>query len=121
MKEFKIIIAGSRGFNDYNLLSEKLNTLLKNKIKEYTIVVISGGARGADTLGEVWAAKNKHEFKRFPADWDKYGKKAGYIRNEQMANVADVLVAFWDGVSKGTSNMIDIMNKLNKPVRVVRF
>ena len=94
-------------------------------VAEEEIIVISGCARGADSLGELYAktkgyATGKME-ERHPADWNKNGKSAGYIRNEQMAEVADALVAFWDGKSRGTANMIDNMNRLRKPVRVIRF
>ncbi len=69
--------------------------------------VVSGTARGADLAGETWAIMDDVPIKRFPADWDTYGKRAGYLRNEQMAEYADALVAVWDGVSRGTNHMIE--------------
>jgi len=71
-------------------------------------VVISGRARGADTLGEEWAKANNVPREVYPANWDLYGKSAGFIRNKQMAEVAEALIALWDGSSKGTSHMINI-------------
>ena len=69
--------------------------------------VVSGCASGADTLGEQWAEAHYHKIKKFPADWEGLGKAAGHIRNDEMANYAGALVAFWDGKSPGTKSMID--------------
>lgn len=121
MSEFRVIVAGSRGFNDYPLLANKLHHLLKEKVKTYEIVIVSGTAQGADKLGEMWASRNGHRVERFPADWNQFGKRAGYLRNEDMARYADAAVVFWDGQSRGSKHMIDIMEKLNKSVRIVRF
>jgi len=121
MQEFKVIVAGSREFNNYSLLAKKLHHLLKEKAETHKIVIVSGTARGADKLGELWASRHDHEVERFPADWNKHGKRAGYLRNKEMAEYADALIAFWDGVSRGTEHMVNIMEKLGKPVRTVRF
>ena len=114
---FRVIIAGGREFNDYNLLKEKCDSVLRNK-KE--VVIISGCARGADILGEKYANEKGFKIREYPADWN-LGKKAGYLRNTQMAENADALIAFWDGVSKGTKNMIDIATKKGLLVRVIRY
>jgi hypothetical protein len=114
----KIIVAGSREFNKYDLLCMKLDSLLMN---HDDIQIVCGEARGADQLGKRYAKEHGYEVLSFPANWDKYGKSAGYKRNQEMAKVADALVAFWNGVSKGTANMIEIMNKSGKPVRVIRY
>lgn len=74
-------------------------------------VVISGTARGADRLGEDWALKNKVPIEKFPADWDEHGKSAGHIRNAEMAETAEALIALWDGVSPGTKSMIEIAKR----------
>jgi hypothetical protein len=121
MENFKVIIAGSRGFSNYKLLKEKCNEYLREKRKEYNIIIISGGARGADTLGEKYAQDEGFSLEVFPANWNKFGKSAGFRRNEQMAEVADALIAFWDGKSHGTKHMIDIMNEKNLLVRVVEY
>lgn len=121
MEDFKVIIAGSRNFNDYKLLKEQCNKYLRNKRETCNIVIVSGHAYGADSLGEKYAKDEGFSTEIYPAQWDTYGKRAGYLRNEQMAKVADVLIAFWDGESRGTKHMIDIMNKENKQIRVVRY
>ena len=121
MENFKVIIAGSRGFSNYKLLKEKCNEYLREKRKEYNIIIISGGARGADTLGEKYAQDEGFSLEVFPANWNKFGKSAGFIRNEQMAEIADALIAFWDGKSHGTKHMIEIMENKKLLVRVVNY
>jgi len=121
MENFKVIIAGSRGFSNYKLLKEKCNEYLREKRKEYNIIIISGGARGADTLGEKYAQDEGFSLEVFPANWNKFGKSAGFRRNEQMAEVADALIAFWDGKSHGTKHMIEIMENKKLLVRVVNY
>jgi|BioPla2DNA2_1021312.scaffolds.fasta_scaffold39782_4 hypothetical protein len=115
---FKIIVAGSRTFNDYTYLKKSLDKLLVNKT---SITIISGTARGADQLGERYAQENGYNLLKFPADWDKYGKSAGYKRNEEMAKVADACVVFWDGQSRGSKHMIDIAQKYNLKIRILRY
>ena len=121
MDNFKVIIAGSRGFSNYKLLREQCNKFLREKRKTNNIIIVSGHARGADTLGEKYAQDEGFALEIYPAQWKKLGKQAGYRRNEQMAEVADALIAFWDGSSKGTKHMIDIMNEKNLLVRVVEY
>ena len=121
MDNFKVIIAGSRGFSNYKLLREQCNKFLREKRKANNIIIVSGHARGADALGEKYAQDEGFALEIYPAQWKKLGKQAGYRRNEQMAEVADALIAFWDGSSKGTKHMIDIMNEKNLLVRVVEY
>lgn len=126
--ELRIVIAGSRDFNDYELLKREVLNIVKydNRPKDY-VKVISGGARGADTLGERFAKEFGLEVKRFIPDWDGLGKRAGYVRNAEMAkySVEDyndgMLIAFWDGKSKGTKHMIDLANKHGLEVHVVNY
>jgi hypothetical protein len=114
----KIIIAGSRNFNDYNLLKSSCDNLLT----QFTnIEIVSGTARGADKLGERYARERGYDIKQFPANWDKFGKSAGYIRNDEMAQYSDMLIAFWDGTSKGTKHMIDLANKRGIKVEIVNY
>lgn len=110
----KVIIAGSRVITDYFEIVTAL-TLAGYTVSNLTEIV-SGTARGVDQLGEMLANRNNIPVKKFPANWDKYGKSAGYRRNADMADYADSLVSIWDGQSKGTKHMIDLMNKKNKPV-----
>jgi hypothetical protein len=121
MDNFKVIIAGSRGFSNYKLLREQCNKYLREKRKTSNIIIVSGHARGADTLGEKYAQDEGFALEIYLAQWKKLGKQAGYRRNEQMAEVADALIAFWDGESKGTKHMIDIMNAKSLQVKVVEY
>lgn len=114
----KIIVAGSRSFDNYDLLEEKLDELIKGR---KNTEIVSGNARGADLLGERYGKERELEIKRFPADWNKFGKKAGYLRNEEMAKYADVCVCFWDGSSAGTKNMIDLAEKYKLKTFVIRY
>lgn len=114
----KVIIAGGRFFDDYDLLKEKVGKILKNA---KNITIISGAAKGADTLGENYGYEMGYEVISMPANWDKYGKAAGYRRNEDMAKIADACICFWDGKSKGTGHMIDLAKKYNLQLRVIRY
>lgn len=109
----RTIIAGSRDCTDKRYLLAALAAC-----GWIPTTVISGAARGADRLGEVWAAEFKVPCERFPADWDRYGKSAGYRRNEQMADNAEALIALWDGESRGTKHMIDIAKRKGLRVHV---
>ena len=111
----KVIIAGGRDFNDYELLKDKCDKILNSQIE---ITIVSGGANGADYLGEKYAKEREYELIIFPADWNKYGKSAGPIRNTQMAENSDALIAFWDGKSKGTQHMINLAEKKGLMVEV---
>jgi len=112
----KIIIAGSRNINNYNII---VNTIKKSNFDISEIV--SGNARGVDKLGERFAKENNIKLKLFPANWDKYGKGAGYIRNIQMAEYADALIAIWDGISKGTKMMIELAKKKELKIFVCEY
>jgi hypothetical protein len=111
----KVIIAGSRTFRDLDILTKECDFYLQN-CKD--IEVVSGTAAGADSLGEMYALTRNYKVTRFPADWQKYGKAAGYIRNEEMAKYADALIAFWDGISKGTEHMINLAKRYNLKIAV---
>lgn len=131
MKELRIIIAGSRDFDDFPKLMDSCNDILSKITNQYNdlnkVRIISGTARGADQLGEQYAKITGYEVSRFPADWDGLGKRAGYVRNAEMAKfaVADgncgVLIAFWDGKSRGTKHMIDLAEKNGLEIHIVRF
>lgn len=119
MNEFKVIIAGGRDFDLYPLLLESADALLADTKAE--VIVVSGTAKGADTLGEQYAQERGLTVKRFPAQWAEYGRSAGYKRNQEMAFYADALIACWDGESKGTKHMINIARKADIPVRIIRY
>jgi len=116
---FKVIIAGSRSFNDYDFLRKKLDTILININEE--IEIVCGEAYGADELGKRYAIENKFKIKSMPANWNEFGKAADYIRNEEMAKYADACVCFWDGKSKGTKHMIDLAINYNIKLRIIKF
>ena len=111
----KIIIAGSRSFTDYQKLKEICDTFLRD---QNNIEIVSGTCRGADKLGEQYAKERGYEITQFPANWNKYGKSAGPKRNQEMANYANALIAFWDGKSKGTNNMIQLANRCNLDILI---
>ena len=119
--DYKVIIAGGRYFSDYALLQEKCDYYLSNKLKTHNVIIVSGHASGADSLGEKFAADHNLQCELYPADWDKHGKAAGPIRNAEMAEVADALIAFWDGQSRGTANMISLAKSKGLSVAVVRY
>lgn len=119
----KVIIAGSRNYKDNKFIFSELDKILTQEyFHEYgedngNILcdeIISGGARGVDTCSKHYAIYNKVKYREFKADWKTHGKSAGPIRNEEMAKEGDMLIAFWDGRSKGTKDMIDraFKNKL---------
>lgn len=112
----KIIIAGGRDFDNYLLL---LEAVVKSGFD--VTEVVSGGAPGADTLGELFARDMDLPMKRFPADWNRHGRAAGPIRNGEMAEYGDALIAMWDGVSTGTANMIKQATERGLKVYVERY
>ena len=116
---FRVIIAGSRTFTDYDLLKRYADFKLKNITDD--IQILSGHARGADALGERYALERGYSLLLFPADWGQYGRKAGYVRNEEMACNADALIAFWDGVSRGTRHMIHTASGHNLKIGIKYF
>lgn len=119
---FRLIIAGSRTFNNYELLKEKVLFFLQNKLNfREQIIILSGRANGSDKLGEKFAFEHNFNVELYPADWDNKGKSAGYIRNIEMINNADAAIVFWDGKSKGTEHLIKNCKKRNIPIRIVYF
>jgi len=114
----RIVIAGSRDYNNYTQAKEFIDSVLNPIQAENKIIIVSGGCRGADLLGERYARENGFEIEKHPADWNKYGLKAGPLRNEEMAKVADYVICFWDGKSKGTKNMIETAKKHKKLVKI---
>lgn len=116
----KIVIAGTRTFSDYKLMDEEIKKfLIENEVSNPEIV--SGMSRGADKLGFRWAEQNGFQTKKFPADWNKYGRAAGPIRNKEMLNYGDSVLVFWDGKSVGTKHMIDITYKSKKKIKVINY
>ena len=115
----KVIIAGSRNFTNYQNLKNECNHFLQN----YKNIEIVSGChyKGADKLGIQYANEKGFKLIRFPAAWNKYGKAAGPKINKEMAIVADALIAFWDGKSSGTKNMIHFAKQKGLRINVVLF
>ena len=114
----KIIIAGSRGITDYSMVERGMKKIREEHLKgvlPFGLTILSGCARGVDTLAIRWAENHNANLCKYPANWDKFGKSAGFKRNQQMANDADFLVTFWDGQSRGTRDMIDRAKSQNIP------
>ena len=114
----KLSVIGSRTFDNYDILKKYLDTI--NKRVEITTIV-SGGAKGADSLSEKWAKENNKETLIFLHDWNTHGKKAGFLRNNDIISNCDCVLCFWDGVSKGTEYSITLSKKLNKKCLIVKF
>lgn len=112
----KVIVAGCRDYNDYDAMARHLSQL------EGVTEIIHGGCRGVDSVAALYAHRNKIAVKAFAADWKKHGRSAGPIRNQQMADYASsdgTLVAFWDGQSRGTKNMIDTAKLAGMKIKVI--
>ena len=110
----KYIIAGSRDFTDFELMERVL--------KEFDIhEIVCGGARGADILGKEYGDKYNIPVKMFPANWERFGNRAGPLRNIEMAEYGSALIAFWDGESKGTQHMIREANRRKLYTVVIKY
>lgn len=114
----RLAVIGSRTFTDYKKLEEVLDGYaLLNPITE----IISGGAKGVDKLAEQYSKARAIPIKVYPAEWDKYGRSAGYRRNTLIVNNCDQVIAFWDGISKGTLHSITLAEKIGKEITVIRI
>ncbi len=120
-KEFKLIVAGGRDFTDPALMNKSIHEVLAELPDDVCVSIVSGMAAGADSLGFVWAKNNNCKVYKFYADWKALGKRAGFVRNTDMANVAQGLLAFWDGKSKGTQHMIQIARNKGLYVKVINY
>ncbi len=116
---FRVCICGCRDFTNYEFFKEKCLFLLKNKLPN--VIIVSGGAQGADTLAEQFAKEYNLKNEIFKADWEKYGRSAGPKRNEEMVKVSNGVIAFWDYKSKGTKTTIDFSKKYNVSCKIVNI
>jgi hypothetical protein len=112
----RIGIVGSRTFDNYELL---VNTL--SIFAEGIDVIVSGGAQGADSLAAKYANDLEVDCLVLKPDWDKNGKSAGFIRNQQIVDASDMIIAFWDGKSKGTEDLINKARIAKKPTFIIYF
>ena len=117
-EDFRIIVSGTRTFDDYEFLCYHCDYFLSEMRKKRRIVIVSGRANGADQMGERYARERGYSLRTYPANWERYGNRAGPIRNELMAQNADALIAYWDGRSPGTKNMIDMARDYGLLVRI---
>ena len=117
----RIVIAGTRTYHNYEEAKAYIDLCIREIRKQFTLVFLSGECSGADRLGERYAAENGFAIERYPAEWEKYGKAAGPMRNEQMAQAADYVICFWDGKSRGTYSMIQSALANGKPIKVKRY
>lgn len=122
MKEARIIVCGGKDFNDAKLLQDTLDEIVADF---NSLEIISGHAKGADTLAEQYAETHGIKCAVFPADWKRYGRGAGPVRNKQMLlyalEASPLVVAFWNGKSLGTKNMITQAQKVGVDVRIVYY
>ena len=119
----RLIIAGSRNFEDYKLLESSLDEFIEiNSLGDPDpgVRIISGLAKGADLLGVHYAKQKGYKVEEFPANW-KLGRSAGPKRNLEMAKSANACIVFWDGVSKGTANMIELAKRHQLKLLVINF
>ena len=114
-----LIIAGGRSFANYSLLREKVDFMLSDISEE--IEIVSGLAAGADSLGCLYAHERNLPVKHFPANWNKFGKSAGFKRNLEMASYANAAICFWDGKSKGTQDMIRLAKERGLWLIVINY
>lgn len=117
----KIAIVGSRTFEDYDAMCSFVEEKLADMGCSTIEAVVSGGARGADILAERYAQKRGLQMIVFPAEWKKYGRRAGFIRNVDIIRACDVCFAFWNGESRGTQHDIELCEQMNKQCFIYRF
>ena len=117
----RVVVAGCRNYKKYDEAKAYIDFCISNIRKENEIVIVSGCASGADALGERYAKENGLRLEKYPAEWKKYGNRAGPRRNEQMAQFCDYVICFWDYKSNGTKSMIEYAQKYNKPIRIKKI
>lgn len=122
---FALLIVGSRTMTDYSLFRKKTDKLIAPLRQKYNFLIVSGGAKGADSLAEKYAKENGFGVKIFPADW-KSGPSAGYRRNEKMHEYISRFerrgcIAFWDGISRGTAHSFSLASRYSNPLMVIRI
>ena len=121
MPDYRVIIAGSRSFNDYALLREQCLSILQEKMRTHRVIIVSGHARGADSLGERFANEFRLPYELHPAKWRLLGKAAGMVRNAEMAKCSNALIAFWDGKSRGTGHMIKFARRNGLDISILDY
>lgn len=126
MNEFYLLIVGSRSMTIYSFIENYLNNLVRERLQGFDIVVVSGGAKGVDTMAERWADNNGYKKVIMPADWENEGKSAGFRRNVRMHQfIAEkdnkLVVAFWDGISTGTAHNFELCRKYDNELLLINL
>ena len=116
---YRIIIAGGRDFDDYGLLQSKCLPIIERLMADHKVIIMSGHAKGADLLGERFAKEHGLKLEVYLADWKAHYRSAGFRRNEQMGDIANSLIAFWDGESHETKHMIEYAKNKGLDVNVI--
>lgn len=114
----RVAVAGCRYYENYEESKEYIDFCISEIRKKYTLIFVSGGCRGADALGERYAAENGFKTEIYPAVWEKYGRAAGPKRNKKIAEISDYIICFWDGKSNGTKSLLSFAKKASKPVKI---
>lgn len=117
----RVIIAGGRDYKNYNFVKEQLDELWSKHLELKELTILNGMASGVDSLAYKWAKERNFTIEEYPAQWNRYGKAAGPMRNRQMAEKADVLIAFWDGHSPGTQNMIEEARAKKLKIKIIGY
>lgn len=119
----KLAIVGGRDFNDPTILIEYLHSIIcfQEELFSEKVIVISGGAKGADAIAKKSALIAELEYIEYPAEWDKYGKYAGFHRNQTIVDNCGMVLAFWDGKSRGTADTIEKAKRAKKPTFIVYY
>lgn len=115
----RLCIFGSRDFTEFTLLDNEVNNYVQECSIKDGLQIVSGMAKGADSLGIQYSKQYSLPLHEFPANWNMYGKQAGYLRNKSMAEFADYFIGFWDGASKGTQHMINLVRATGKPLKII--
>lgn len=125
-EDFRVIIAGGRKFvpteqklnGIYRIIDDEIDNFMDLNKK---VIIVEGGAKGADRVGRMFGHSKGYQVETYEADWYKFGRKAGPFRNTEMQKVGNMLIAFWDGISTGTRDMINKMKASGKPVCIIYY
>ena len=121
-KERRLLVCGSRGITDKDWIFSQIESYWYEHLACYSDpIMIEGAARGVDLIAKAYAVENDWKVEEYPAEWEKHGRGAGYIRNDIMVKAADEVLILLDGESRGTKNDIDLCKKYNKPHKIVLY
>ena len=115
----KLMVCGSRSITDTDWIYRQIDACVSENHFE-DIIIIEGDAQGVDKAAGLWAEQHGYQIKKHPADWNKYGRGAGFVRNKEMVESCDFCLILWDGKSKGTKHDLELCQKLEKPFKLVR-